>query len=45
MHSRKLSTEGNQLDLWAAVTKMDLHAAAIDLCEKARVDSPWIRKW
>ncbi len=41
----KCDSSGNQLDLWAAVTKMDLHAAAIDRCEKARVDIPWIRKW
>ena len=41
----KCDSSGNQLDLWAAVTKMDLHAAAIDLCEKAQVDIPWIRKW
>ena len=41
----KCDSSGNQLDLWAAVTKMDLHAAAIDPCEKAQVDIPWIRKW
>jgi hypothetical protein len=39
------NSSGNQLDLWAAVTKMDLHDAAIDLCEKAQVEIPWIRKW
>jgi len=41
----KCGSLGNQLDLWAAVTKTDLHTAAIDLCEKAHVDIPWIRKW
>lgn len=41
----KCGSSGNQLDLWAAVTKTDLHTAAIDLCEKAQVDVPWIRKW
>jgi len=41
----KCNSSGNQLDLWAAVTKMDMDSAAIDLCEKAQVDIPWIRKW
>ena len=41
----KCGSLGNQLDLWAAVTKTDLHTAAIDLCDKAHVDIPWIRKW
>lgn len=41
----KCGSTGNQLDLWAAVTKMDLHTATIDLCEKSQVDIPWIRKW
>ena len=40
----RCDSSGNQLDLWAAVTKMDLYAAAIDLCEKAQVDIPWIHK-
>jgi len=41
----KCGSSGNQLDLWAAVTKTDLHTAAIDRCDKAHVDIPWIRKW
>jgi len=36
---------GNQLDLWAAATQADLHAAAIELCEKLGLDVPWIRHW
>lgn len=39
------SASGNQLDLWAAVTEQDLHRAAIDLCERAGVDVPWVRHW
>ena len=41
----KCGSSGNQLDLWAAVTKTDLHTAAIDLCEKFQLDVPRIRKW
>ena len=33
---------GNQLDLWAAVTRQPLHQAAIDLCEKLRRPVPWL---
>jgi DNA primase len=36
-------SSGNQLDLWAAVNKLDLRAAAIDLCEKLQIDVPWQR--
>ena len=36
---------GNQLDLWAAVTKQSLHEAAVDLCTKLNQDIPWIHHW
>ncbi len=41
----KCGSSGNQLDLWAAVAKTDLHTAAIDLCEKLQLDVPWVTKW
>jgi hypothetical protein len=41
----KCGSSGNQLDLWAAVRKTDLHAAAVDLCQKLHLDVPWIHKW
>ena len=31
-HCHKCHSKGNQLDLWAAATKLLLHPAAIDLC-------------
>ena len=31
----KCGAKGNQLDLWVAITKLSLHTAARDLCEKA----------
>ena len=31
----------DQLVLWAAVTKTDLHTAAVDLCEKFHLDVLW----
>jgi hypothetical protein len=30
--------------LWAAVTKTDLHAAAIELCRRTQNDIPWIAR-
>jgi DNA primase len=33
---------GNQLELWAAATKLPLHQAAIDLCHRLGCDVPWI---
>jgi len=39
-HSR-----GNQLELWAAVTKLSLYHAAIDLCQALGREVPWIRRW
>ena len=38
-------SSGNQLDLWAALTQTDLHAATIDLCERLHLEIPWIRQW
>jgi transposase len=41
----RCGSRGNALDLWAAVHKLPLHAAAIDLCQQARIDVPWIQRW
>lgn len=38
-------SHGNQLELWAAVTNLPLHQAAIDLCRRLGRDVPWIRRW
>ena len=36
---------GNQLDLWAGVTRKPLFEVAIDLCSRLNQDLPWIRRW
>ena len=36
-------SHGNQLELWAAATRLPLHQAAIDLCHRAGREIPWIR--
>ena len=38
-------SQGNQLDLWAAFTRLPLHPAAIDLCRVLDREVPWIRRW
>jgi hypothetical protein len=38
-------SHGNQLELWAAATKLPLHQPAIDLCHRLGRDIPWIRRW
>lgn len=38
-------SHGNQLELWAAATKLPLHQAALDLCHRAGREVPWIRRW
>ena len=40
----KCGAKGNQLDLWVAVAKLPLFEAAHDLCEKAGIDVPEVRR-
>jgi DNA primase len=37
--------QGNQLELWAAATKLPLYPAAIDLCRALGMEVPWIHRW
>jgi DNA primase len=37
-------SHGNPLELWAAVTKLSLYQAAVDLCHRLGRDVPWIRR-
>jgi DNA primase len=41
----KCGSAGNQLDLYAAVTRMNLFEAAIDLCRRLNRPPPWIHRW
>jgi hypothetical protein len=36
-------SSGNQLDLWAAVTKLDLYRATLLLCERLSLEVPTLR--
>jgi DNA primase len=41
----KCGASGNQLDLWAAVSKLPLYEAARDLCEKSGIVPPTVQRW
>jgi CHC2 zinc finger len=41
----KCRSQGNQLELWAAFTRLSLYPAAIDLCRLLGREVPWIHRW
>jgi DNA primase len=41
----KCNSHGNQLELWAAIHRLPIHEAAIDLCRALGRDVPWIDRW
>ncbi len=38
-------SQGNQLELWAAATKLALHPAMVELCRVLGREVPWIHRW
>jgi DNA primase len=44
-YCHKRQSHGNSLELWAAVHKLSLYDAAIDLCRALGRQVPWIKKW
>jgi DNA primase len=40
----KCGAQGNQLDLWLAITRMPLHEAAKDLCNRLGINPPLTRR-
>ena len=41
-HCFRCGAGGNVLDLWAAVTRLPLPAAALDLCRRLGREVPWL---
>lgn len=41
-HCFACNSHGNPLDLWAAVRRLPLHPAAIDLCRTTGLPLPWL---
>jgi hypothetical protein len=44
-HCHKCHSQGNQLELWAAATKVPLYPAAIELCHALGQEVPWLHRW
>jgi transposase InsO family protein len=44
-YCHKCQSHGNQLELWAAVHKLPLYKAALDLCRALGRELPWIKRW
>jgi DNA primase len=36
---------GHALELYSAVRGVNLHAAAVELCQVLGVEVPWVRRW
>ena len=41
-HCFRCGAGGNALDLWAALTRLPLHAAVLDLCRRLGRPVPWL---
>ncbi len=44
-YCHKCGFKGNQIQLWARLNDMKIYEAAVDLCNKAGVEVPWIERW
>lgn len=44
-YCHKCHSKGNQLELWAAVYKLTIYEAAVNLCNDLGRDVPWIKRW
>ena len=44
-YCHKCHSHGNQLELWAAVHKLSLYDAAVDICRVLTREVPWIHRW
>jgi DNA primase len=41
----KCGFTGNQIQLWARLKGMTVYEAALDLCQQAGIEVPWIKHW
>ena len=44
-HCHQCRCRGNQIELWADITNLPIHNAAVDLCRTLGREVPWIKKW
>ena len=38
-------SRGNALELWSAVRRVSVYAAAVELCQLLGVEVPWVTRW
>jgi len=43
-HCFRCGAGGNALDLWAALSRLPLHAAVLDLCQRLGQPVPWLAR-
>jgi DNA primase len=41
----RCGSRGNAMELWAAVRKVSVYAAGIELCRSLGLEIPWICRW
>ena len=44
-HCFVCGSHGNALELWSAVRGVNLHAAAVELCQLSGMEVPWVKRW
>ena len=44
-HCFRCGSRGHALELWAAVHRSSLHAAALELCQLLGLEIPWVTRW
>ncbi len=44
-YCHKCRSRGDQFTLWAHATKMPLHPAVVELCNRLAVEIPWVHRW
>jgi len=44
-YCHKCHSQGNQLELWAAVHQLTIYQAALDLCQNIGREVPRIKRW
>lgn len=44
-HCFACGSHGHALELWAAARRVNLHAAAVELCQLLGIDVPWMKRW
>ena len=44
-YCHKCHSHGNQLELWAAIHKLSIYEAGLNLCKVLGQKVPWIERW